>query len=54
MTINIEKFVKHLLAAAAPKPTGHGKCGAYVRKALQAGGAHFNEYVPPHLGKNTA
>ena len=22
-----------------------------VRKALQAGGAHFNEYGPPHYGK---
>ncbi|MEO7496606.1 MAG: hypothetical protein ABIT83_11565 [Massilia sp.] len=51
MPVDIEKFVKHLLAAADAKPPGHGKCGEYVRRALQAGGAHFNEYVPPHFGK---
>jgi hypothetical protein len=51
MTVDIEKFVKHLRAAADPKPPGHGKCGEYVRKALQASGANFNEYGPPHYGK---
>jgi hypothetical protein len=30
---------------------GKGKCGEYVRKALQAGGASFNEFSPPHYGK---
>lgn len=51
MPVNIEKFIKHLRDAADDGPPGHGKCGEYVRKALQAGGAHFNEYSPPHYGK---
>lgn len=51
MPIDIEKFTKHLRAHADSTPPGHGKCGEYVRKALQAGGAHFNEYSPPHFGK---
>lgn len=51
MPIDIDKFTKHLRAHADSTPPGHGKCGEYVRKALQAGGAHFNEYSPPHYGK---
>lgn len=51
MPVNIEKFIKHLRDAADDGPPGHGKCGEYVRKALQAGGAHFNEFSPPHYGK---
>ena len=51
MTIDIEKFVKYLRDHAFTDHHGKGKCGEYVRKALQAGGAHFNEYNPPHYGK---
>lgn len=51
MPVNIEKFVKHLRANAFTDYHGKGKCGEYVRKALQAGGAHFNEYSPPRYGK---
>lgn len=51
MPIDINKFAKHLRAHADSTPPGHGKCGEYVRNALQAGGAHFNEYRPPHYGK---
>jgi len=51
MTIDIKKFTKHLRAHADSTPPGHGKCGEYVRKALQAGGAHFNEFGPPRYGK---
>jgi len=51
MPIDIEKFARHLRAHADSTPPGHGKCGEYIRKALQAGGAHFNEYSPPHYGK---
>lgn len=51
MTINIDKFIRHLHANADHVGFGHRKCGEYVRKALQAGGAHFNEYNPPRAGK---
>jgi hypothetical protein len=51
MPIDLEKFVKHLRANADQVGFGYGKCGEYVRKALQAGGAHFNEYNPPPYGK---
>lgn len=51
MPIDIERFAKHLRAHADSTPPGRGKCGEYVRKALQAGGAHFNEYSPPRYGK---
>lgn len=51
MPVDIEKFTKHLRAHADSTPPGHGRCGEYVRKALQAGGAHFNEYSPPRYGK---
>lgn len=49
MPVNIEKFVQHLHDSATKHSMG--KCGEYVRRALQAGGAHFNEYSPPRLGK---
>lgn len=51
MPIDIERFAKHLRTHADSTPPGHGKCGEYVRKALQAGGAHFNEYSPPRYGR---
>lgn len=51
MPIDIEKFVGYLGKHALKDQHGKGKCGEYVRKALQAGGAHFNEYGPPHYGK---
>jgi hypothetical protein len=51
MSIDIDKFTKHLRANADSTPPGRGRCGEYVRKALQAGGAHFNEYGPPPYGK---
>lgn len=51
MSINIEKFVRELRSQADMVGFGHGKCGEFVRKALQAGGAHFNEYSPPRYGK---
>lgn len=51
MAINIEAFVNHLSKNALKNLRGEGKCAEYVRRALQAGGAHFNEYSPPHYGK---
>lgn len=51
MPVDIEKFVKHLQANALRDHHGRGKCGEYVRKALQAGGASFNEHNTPHYGK---
>lgn len=51
MPIDIDKFVRHLGDHALRNGRGQGKCGEYVRKALQAGGAHFNEFHPPHYGK---
>jgi len=51
MPVDIDKFVKHLRAHADQVGFGYGQCGKYVRKALQAGGAHFNEYSPPRYGK---
>lgn len=51
MPINIDKFVKYLSQHALRDHHGKGKCGEYVRKALQAAGANFNEYSPPHYGK---
>jgi hypothetical protein len=51
MPINLEKFVKHLSANALRDHRGKGECGIYVRKALQAGGANFNEFGPPPYGK---
>lgn len=46
MPTDLEKFTKHLRANALPK-YGKGRCGEYVRKALQAGGANFNGKYPP-------
>jgi hypothetical protein len=51
MPIDIEKFVTSLRDNAFRDRHGKGKCGEYVRKALQAAGANFNEYHPPHYGK---
>jgi hypothetical protein len=51
MAIDIDKFVKQLRANALTDQHGKGQCGEFVRKALQAGGAHFNEFRPPHFGK---
>jgi hypothetical protein len=51
MAIDIDKFVKHLDMHAFRDRHGKGQCGEYVRKALEAGGAHFNEYLPPRYGK---
>ncbi len=46
MPIDLDKFTKQLRANADPGPPGHGKCGEYVRKALQAGGADFGGSYP--------
>ena len=46
MPIDIDKFTKHLRSNALPK-YGKGRCGEYVRKALQAGGAKFHGRYPP-------
>ncbi|MEW7849412.1 hypothetical protein AB2N08_11990 [Massilia aurea] len=46
MLIDLDKFTKHLRSNALPK-YGKGRCGEYVRKALQAGGADFNGKYPP-------
>jgi hypothetical protein len=51
MAIDIEKFVNYLGQHALRNGHGKGQCGEYVRKALQAGGAHFNEFGPPRYGK---
>jgi hypothetical protein len=51
MPVDLDKFTKHLRAHADPTPPGRGKCGECVRIGLQAAGAHFNEYSPPHYGK---
>jgi hypothetical protein len=51
MPVNIDKFVKHLYDHADKRMRSQGKCGEFVRTALQAGGAHFNEYAPPRYGK---
>jgi hypothetical protein len=47
MPVDLEKFTKHLRAHADSKPPGHGECGLFVRKALQAGGANFHGVYPP-------
>jgi hypothetical protein len=46
MPVDLEKFTKHLYAAADKKMHSRGRCGEYVRKALQAGGAKFNGTYP--------
>lgn len=47
MPVDLKKFTRHLREHADPHPPGHGKCGEYVRKALQAGGANFHGSYPP-------
>jgi len=47
MSVDLEKFTKQLRTNAAKGPPGRGRCGEYVRKALQAGGAKFNGNYPP-------
>jgi hypothetical protein len=47
MPVDLNKFVKHLRAHADKGPPGKGRCGLYVRKALQAGGAQFYGQYPP-------
>jgi hypothetical protein len=47
MPVDLEKFTKQLRANADKGPPGKGKCGEYVRKALQAGGAMFYGAYPP-------
>ena len=46
MPVDIKKFTKHLRDNVALMPPGKGRCGEYVRKALQAGGANFNGSNP--------
>jgi hypothetical protein len=47
MPIDIDKFTKHLYDAADKHMHSRRKCGEYVRKALQAGGADFHGVYPP-------
>lgn len=47
MPLDIDKFTKHLYDAADKHMHSHRKCGEYVRKALQAGGANFHGVYPP-------
>jgi hypothetical protein len=47
MPVDLDKFTRHLRDHADPRPPGQGKCGEYVRKALQAGGARFPGHYPP-------
>ena len=46
MPVDLDKFTKHLHDNALPK-YGKRKCGEYVRKALQAGGAKIPQPYPP-------
>lgn len=46
MPVDLNKFTKHLYEAADKKTYGHRRCGEYVRKALQAGGAQFHGSYP--------
>lgn len=46
MAVDLEKFTAHLRLHADKGPPGKGRCGEYVRKALQAGGANFNGAYP--------
>jgi hypothetical protein len=47
MPVDLDKFAKHLRANADKGPPGKGRCGEYVRKALQGGGAKFHGAYPP-------
>lgn len=46
MKIDLNKFGEHLREKALP-PYGAGKCGEYVRRALQAAGAKMDPPYPP-------
>jgi hypothetical protein len=46
MPIDIDKFTKHLYDAADKRMHSQRKCGEYVRKALQSGGADFHGAYP--------
>lgn len=46
MPVDTEKFAKHLRTAAAQNSNSTRRCGEYVRKALQAGGAKFPGAYP--------
>lgn len=50
MPVDIKKFTTHLRTHADSAPPGHGRCGEFVRKALQAGGANF-QGSNPRMGK---
>jgi hypothetical protein len=50
MPVDIDKFAKHLYDAADKKGYGKRRCGEFVRKALQAGGADLHGSYP-HTGK---
>ena len=45
MGVDVEKFTRHLRDNAVPG-FGRGRCGEYVRKALQAGGAQIPQPYP--------
>jgi hypothetical protein len=45
MGVDIDKFTKYLRKNALP-PYGQRRCGEFVRKALQAGGAKITEPYP--------
>jgi hypothetical protein len=45
MPVDLEKFTAHLRKHALPK-YGKRRCGEFVRKALQAGGAEFHGRYP--------
>lgn len=46
MPIDVKKFTEHLYAAADKTRFGNRRCGEFVRKALQAGGANFYGAYP--------
>ncbi|MGZ7030067.1 MAG: hypothetical protein ACXVG9_12135 [Terriglobales bacterium] len=46
MPIDIDKFTRHLYNAADKKMHSQRRCGEFVRKALQAGGANFHGKYP--------
>lgn len=46
MTIDLDQFARHLRLHALPR-WGRGRCGEFVRKALQAAGAGLRPPYPP-------
>jgi hypothetical protein len=46
MPVDLKKFTKHLYDAADKRMHSQGRCGEFVRKALQAGGANFHGSYP--------